>query len=293
MKAKTLAWLLTGSLLLLIHAQALAPAGSPVLDYSGHGNNLKAFADFSAPTYSANVPAAFIQQTGATNQHSMSFVPNEDLYSLNAVGGGPNGGTLNDHAFPTFTVEASVQFNSVDGFQTFVGRDRPGSTLGLFYLRKWGSFGASDPNTNTFNVTVVADDNTTFDLWSTGTGPNDTISTVSPGVWYNVVAESDGSRLSLFIQNPTTKVYELQGSIPITTPLSSTGFTNFTIGRGWFNSPTDFVNGTIDEVRISDVALSPSQFLFAAVPEPSAWALALTSVLTGTGLLLRRRRAGV
>src|SRR5579884_447930 len=123
MKAKTLAWLLTGSLLLLIHAQALAPAGSPVLDYSGHGNNLKAFADFSAPTYSANVPAAFIPQTGATNQHSMSFVPNEDLYSLNAVGGGPNGGTLNDHAFPTFTVEASVQFNSVDGFQTFVGRD--------------------------------------------------------------------------------------------------------------------------------------------------------------------------
>src|SRR5579884_335848 len=90
MKAKTLAWLLTGSLLLLIHAQALAqtiayyrfeestpgtkvpvtpdalaPAGSPVLDYSGHGNNLKAFADFSAPTYSANVPAAFIPRSGA------------------------------------------------------------------------------------------------------------------------------------------------------------------------------------------------------------------------------------
>jgi hypothetical protein len=270
-----------------------APAGSPVLDYSGNGNNLKTFADASAPTYSANVPAGTVPQTGAGNFRSLGFTPNQDVYSLNAVGGGPGGGTLNDHAFPAFTIEASVNFSSLDGFQTFVGRDRPGETLGFFYLRKWGSLDADDPNTNALNVTVVADDGTTFDLFSTGTGASDTFSTVSTDVWYNVVAQSDGSMLRLLVQNNGTGIYELQGSIPITTALSNTGATNFTIGRGWFNSPTDFVDGYVDEVRISDTALAPSQLLFAsraAIPEPGTLALLGSGLLALTGALVRRRR---
>ena len=36
----------------------------------------------------------------------------------------------------------------------------------------------------------------------------------------------------------------------------------WTIGRGmWNNGANDFVNGEIDEVRISDTALNPTQFL--------------------------------
>src|SRR5581483_523922 len=38
----------------------------------------------------------------------------------------------------------------------------------------------------------------------------------------------------------------------------------WTVGRGFFNNNiTDWFDGRIDEVRISDVALDPSQFLFA------------------------------
>ena len=267
---------------------AVAPGGSPVLDASGNGNNMKTFAEFSAPTYSSNVPAPVIPQTGALNQRSLLFTPNQDVYSQNAVGGGPNGGTLNDHAFPSFTIEASVNFNSLTGFQTFVGRDRPGQTLGFFYLRKWGG---NDPNLNSLNATVVADNGTTFDLFSTGTGANDTFSTVSTNVWYNVVAQSNGSMFSLFVQNNATGAYELQASTPITTALSNTGATNVTIGRGWFNGPTDFVNGYVDEVRISDRALAPSQFLFAVIPEPSTLLLVVTAGGTFVGAArLRRRR---
>lgn len=278
-----------------VTSDAAAPGGSPVLDSSGNGNHMKTFADFSAPTYSANVPAALIPQTGALNQRSLGFTPNQDVYSQNAVGGGPNGGTLNDHAFPAFTIEASVNFNSLDGFQTFVGRDRPGQTLGGFYLRKWGG---NDPNLNTINATVVADDNTTFDLFTTGVGANDTFTTVSTNVWYNVVAQSNGSVFSLFVQNNLTGVYELQASTPMTVGLSNTGATNFTLGRGWFNGPADWTNGFVDEVRISDQALAPSQFLFAssaAAPEPSALALLAVPLvgLTGTvtRTVIRKRRS--
>jgi len=85
----------------------------------------------------------------------------------------------------------------------------------------------------------------------------------------------------------------LQGSIPISTALSNTGATNFTIGRGWFNGPTDFVNGSVDEVRISDRALAPSQFLFApqaVIPEPSTLLLVLPAggAITGAARLRRR-----
>lgn len=271
-----------------------APATSPVLDYSGNGNHMKTFADFSAPTYGADVPAGVVPQTDAANARGLLFSPNQDVYSLNAVGGGPGGGTLNDHAFPLFTIEASVRFSSLDGFQTFVGRDRPGETLGSFYLRKWGSLGEDDPNVNALNVTVVADDGTTYDLWTTGTGAGDTFSTVSADVWYNVAAQSDGSTLSLFVQNNTTGVYELQGSIAMTGGLSNTGNTNFTIGRGWFNGPADWVNGAVDEVRISDQALAPSQFLFsprAVIPEPSSLALMIAAGLVPlAGAAVRRRR---
>jgi hypothetical protein len=140
----------------------------------------------------------------------------------------------------------------------------------------------------------VADDGTTYDLWTTGTGAGDTFSTVSADVWYNVAAQSDGSTLSLFVQNNTTGVYELQGSIAMTGGLSNTGNTNFTIGRGWFNGPADWVNGAVDEVRISDQALAPSQFLFsprAVIPEPSSLALMIAAGLVPlAGAAVRRRR---
>ncbi|MCA9261912.1 MAG: hypothetical protein KDA61_21995, partial [Planctomycetales bacterium] len=43
--------------------------------------------------------------------------------------------------------------------------------------------------------------------------------------------------------------------------------TPFTIGRGMFNNGvTDWSDAIIDEVRISDAALSPAEFLFETVP---------------------------
>lgn len=42
------------------------------------------------------------------------------------------------------------------------------------------------------------------------------------------------------------------------------GGSSWTMGRGQYNRrPADFVTGSIDEVRFSDTALAPSQFLYA------------------------------
>ena len=42
----------------------------------------------------------------------------------------------------------------------------------------------------------------------------------------------------------------------------------WTVGRGWFNGVADFFDGQIDEVRITDGVLDPSEFLF-AVDQPA------------------------
>ena len=77
---------------------------------------------------------------------------------------------------------------------------------------------------------------------------------------------------------------------------------NWTVGHGQFGgSPGDFFLGMIDEVRLTNTPLDPSQFLFAesdvpsaaagtavGVPEPAA--LGLAGLAIGGALLARRRR---
>jgi hypothetical protein len=77
---------------------------------------------------------------------------------------------------------------------------------------------------------------------------------------------------------------------------------NWSIGRGVFGgipsgSPANWFSGTIDEVRLSNTALAPADFLFApqavgsttnTIPEPTTIALAALAIFSAT--LPRRRR---
>jgi hypothetical protein len=73
---------------------------------------------------------------------------------------------------------------------------------------------------------------------------------------------------------------------------------SWTIGRGQYaGNPTDWFDGIIDEVRITNSVLAPSQFLFApagpgagtGVPEPGAMLLSLLA-LGGFAIPVRRAR---
>ena len=239
--------------------QHFAVAPFAETDSSGKGNTLLTVSDGAAPTFTADAPG--IPNGAATNSKSVDFAENpnnnatRDLYSAGT-------GDLNSRAFNQFTIEVSLKFSSLGGYQTFLGKDGQnfagdgnGANAGLY-------FQSPDPgNTNGVSVfsirTHQADG--TFVIVN-GTTPLNT------NQWYNVAATMDGSTLRLYLQSVSGGTYNLEGSTPFVGPMALQNRV-WTIGRGYYGgNATDQLRGRVDEVRISDMALDPSQFLFAPTP---------------------------
>src|SRR5690606_14726696 len=111
--------------------------------------------------------------------------------------------------------------------------------------------------------------------------------------WNHVAVTIDSSSAALYVASEAGPYQLLDsitgedfagdaGEVMIEEPLG------WSLGRGMSsNGAADWADALIDEVRISDVALSPDEFLFAAVPEPATWTMAIAAlVFAGT----RRRR---
>jgi hypothetical protein len=111
---------------------------------------------------------------------------------------------------------------------------------------------------------------------------------VSAATWYKFAVVNDGSMLQLYLDSGGG--YVLQSDQEAVS--GGALFNNdsvWAVGRGWFFGVNDFFDGQIDEVRISDVALQPSQFLFSPIPEPSSASLTALG-LAGCGWAARKRR---
>ena len=103
-----------------------------------------------------------------------------------------------------------------------------------------------------------------------------------------VPGDTSDQTISLYMRDPATGQYVLQEQEEDLVGGFGLQDRNWTVGRGMYaNNPADWVNGFVDEVRISDSALSTGQFL-GAVPEPSA-----LGVLAVAGLFALRRRRRV
>ena len=88
--------------------------------------------------------------------------------------------------------------------------------------------------------------------------------------WYHLAAASDGETLRLYVDARDGQGYQLRATAKLNSKRGSTalGATNpnaeWSVGRGRVNRLTcEWFQGWIDEVRICDVALPPSEFLFA------------------------------
>src|SRR5262249_32322091 len=88
--------------------------------------------------------------------------------------------------------------------------------------------------------------------------------------WYHLAAVSDGLTLRLYIDERDGKGYQLCATNKLNTTRGSTALlapnpnANWSVGRGRLSRLTcEWFQGWIDEVRICDVALEPSEFLFA------------------------------
>ena len=191
-----------------------------------------------------------VPQSASDNRGAINFNGEQDFYTrdqqLNTFDFGPKGSNA-------WTVELSLRVREARGVSRVFGRDGNspgGETRGPLQIVVVG-----DETGELFDVRAeILDGTNTF---------RDVVSprTFRTGQWINIAATASADTLRLYIDSLDGKGYGLVAEKAISGALSTT-VGGFSIGRGWNNSPTDWMTGKIDEVRISDVALSPSQFLF-------------------------------
>lgn len=217
-----------------------------------------------SPTYSGAVPINPIPQTGASNAQS-GALGTSDAISFN-------------YAFPfnggNGTVEFWVKPNIAGVPATYGDHD-------IFWTTTAGG------DANRFNILQVNNDividyrDVSGDLQTiAGTAAG----TVPDGVWTFVAIVKSGNTYSIYLNQAQTP----SATATLTSPLALPTSTSWTLnGRYLAGNGTGQWQGAIDELRLSDVALSPSQFLVTDVPEPSS----LGILAVGLGLLVRRSRA--
>lgn len=245
-------------------------------DSSGNGNSLRTFnspPNQSSPLqtsgqFVSNVPGSSIPQTGASNDRSVVFAGAQDFYTV------PGTQIIETTIGGDFTIETSfLSTASGQDWHTILGKDRgpnPGQPGRFFYQL----------SAITGGLRISLDDS------------SETTRIIDPGwipqtnVWYNTALVSRGNTLTLYVQNPDS-TWGVIGTSDTSGGLYDTPAV-WSVGRGWYGGAVDFWQGGIDEIRISNTALNPDQFLW-SVPEPSTWAV----TVLGCGILFvvgRRRR---
>jgi hypothetical protein len=268
-----------------------------VADSSGNGNALSVWTGdgWGGYAYKADVASPTVPQTGAANN-----------YSVKNTGGAPGmwNNTLRSWSPSGFTIEASFKPER-GGWRTIVGRDSKGA----------GTQGGADGNASALYFQIQPNNNVAITFQDVSGYQHTAFS--APGLiqgfdwpsdhdgltgkWYRMAGVSDGAMLSLYLDDVAAGTgYQLVAQTDMTLKGSpNTAFTpgvgtggdwtagDFSVGRGLYNGGHgDRAYGFIDEVRLSDSALSRDHFLGSPVPEPSSCALAIVGGLT----LLRRRR---
>jgi len=146
------------------------------------------------------------------------------------------------------------------GWQTIIGRDDTGNPgegatgSSLFYLSKTtDAKPGAGQQANALRVELITRENQLLTFESPFQ--------VAAHVWYHVAVVGDAGEgtLSLYVNGS-----QVGGTSGFTGLFSPTGYAPWTLGRGQYRGrASDRFFGNLDEVRFSDQALSPSQFLIA------------------------------
>jgi hypothetical protein len=251
-------------------------------DWSGNGNDLTTWEwSWAGWMWASEFPSGIVPETGELNglciAHLEGCCPACFTWSAQS---NPSGTDIEDIQPGQFTIEASFMLTASEpGFRTIVGRDAQGVNTA--------------PGGNLSNAALyfqVEDDANVACKFTDVNGFFHTVRSPSPVIqqnkWYNMVAVSDGTTLSLYLEDceagtgmqlVDTNDLTLSGSIDKSLTNGKTADPNtgtdwhagtWTVGRGMYTGGhTDRWFGYIDEVRISNTALDPSEFLF--YPGPS------------------------
>jgi hypothetical protein len=261
----------------------LIPAGAgTVLDSSGN-NHMRTFNPaFTSATYTSTVSPLPLR-SGLANMLSLDFGPggddagqNDDNYS--------EGASVNSQSFGAITIEAAFRMDAISGYQAILGKDgKPTASVvpPLKVLVRGDDFPDAIPNQ-------------LFVEWIDGDGDVHFLAggeTVAANQWYHMAVTIGAADARLWVANETGP-YTLVDSLSsdFAGPGGDVIFpdaTNWSIGRGMFNNGVaDWADAHIDEVRISDAALTADELLFRVVPEPASATLLLVAV----AVAVRRRR---
>ncbi len=294
------------------HGGATGAFNGTTPDVSGNGNDLSATTQggTSGYAYRSDVPNARVPQLDALNRFSVRNTGPAPALFTSAAGGLPTGIDARTFTPARFTIEASYKPEITGSFRTLVGRDaRNVSTadgnLAALYLQ----IRPDDSFAITFtDVTGHTHTANSAPGWAYGFvfGSN------PEGVgtpWYHLAATSDGSTLRLYVDNVLVGSTDLtqSGSTNRALAKGSAGGNGWTtgawsVGRGLYaGAPVDRAYGFVDEVRISDAALAPRDFLFAPraflekpVANGSQWTFQASGGQPGsTGQILRSVDAGL
>ena len=161
-------------------------------------------------------------------------------------------GALHNWTPTAWTIETTVYLEDLAGWNTLVGRD--GSTISDpaadFYFQ-------NDGEDDTFRINYLSAGGTRWIL--------DGTYDVQPSTWYALAAMSDGSTLSMWLDDGGG--YQQIGSLDISAQsvadnaLADSAL-NWTFGRGWYNGNfVDHISGYQDNIRFSEGALSAGQLI--------------------------------
>lgn len=221
-------------------------------DSSGNGNHLSSWATATRPAATKDVPFPKVPKTGKKNALALDFDgvagEGDDLVTTSSAGGSDK--MIDSFSFGKWTVESSFKIRSKNRWQVFVGKDKSAGPRGepVFSMK------VMEDN----RLQILFCDDEGMPYWV------ESMTDLPLGAWYSAAATYDGEEIKLFLKRPGDKKYTFQGSVFPTAKVSLGKPGNWSVGRGmWNGAPTDWFDGWIDEVRISDKALKPREFLAA------------------------------
>ena len=170
----------------------------------------------------------------------------------------------------SFTYEALINDSTAGGTQTIMARDHTtgGPNLRSFIFRLNGS------NIEFINTGAAGNQTLAMALPSTGFNAFAVNTWFQIAVTYNGTENTAGNFSFYFTKvDPSVTTANLLGTAQLTLDVGNTGGNSvFDVGNRDAAATGGFL-GSIDEVRVSDIARTANQFIFAPVPEPSAMAI--------------------
>ena len=259
------------------HTGAAGAFDGAIPDVSGNGNHLAAWTQGGASGYAyrSDVPFARIPANGTTNRFSVKNTGSFPALFTAPTSAGITGINLRTIRPLRFTIEASYKPENTGGHRTVVGRDARNvatsdANRAALYLqmRPDDSVGITFSDVSGYTHSAFSPPGAIYGF-NFGSNPEGT-----NAPWYHLAAVSDGATLKMYVNNLLVASADLVASGSPDRSLA-TGTTSgsgwvagaWSVGRGLYSgNHTDRAFGFIDEVRISDDALAPSQFLAAPLP---------------------------